>query len=215
VYKVTKLLSAADASSGRREGRREERREGRREALARAGACACIETRRAGRLGLGGSFEAWFDGPEAAAAYATDDTLHGMLWSGGVPDVLPVTEPHVVLGPSELEPVSDGLKGIFVFRRKAGMPIPAFQSHWLHTHGPIAARTPCTTRYVQCHVLPSCYEDGSPPYDGITELYWATLDDARVAMSSDSMTVEQSADAQNFVDGDSVKLVIVSSDRLI
>ena len=121
----------------------------------------------------------------------------------------------MVLGDAAAEPVSEGLKGIFVFRRKAGMDVDAFQRHWLGTHGPIAAQTPHTSRYVQCHVLPAHYEQAAPSYDGITELYWDTLEHAARAMASDSMTIDQATDAQNFVDGPSIKLAIVSSDRLI
>lgn len=217
MFKVTKLVGPDTRLVGTPQSRCA--------GLVEAGACAYVETRLAGSLGLGdlenapyhGSLEAWFDDFETATAFV-DGLDHSDLWEAETPEpsALLVTQPHVVLGDPGAEPVSDGLKGIFVFRRRPGMPIADFQTRWLDGHGPIAARTPKTSRYVQCHVAPSQYAgDAEPSFDGITELYWDTLEDAGFAMASDSMTVEQSADAPHFVDGGSVKLAIVGSQRLL
>jgi uncharacterized protein (TIGR02118 family) len=215
MYKVTRLIESGVSLPDDRDYRAR--------AMNSVGANACIETFRAGTLDLGeledapygGSAETWFDDEKNARSFAANRMLLETLW-GDDKSAAPllVTRVQVVLGDPASEPVTDGLKGIFVFRRKPGMTVAEFQSHWLHTHGPIAAQTPRTSRYVQCHVLPSHYTDGTPPYDGITELYWDTLEDARLAMTSDSMAVDQSTDSQNFVDPTSVKLAIVRCERL-
>jgi uncharacterized protein (TIGR02118 family) len=216
MYKVTQLIGSSDQRLGSRDERA---------AVVSAidGIVAYAETQRSDGLGLeledvpySGSLEFWFEELNACLAFADHQSVQQALWRSD-PGLEPplITTAHVVLGSPEQEPVTEGLKGIFVFRRRADLSIPEFQTHWLETHGPIAARTPHTSRYVQCHVLPSCYAQSTPTYDGITELYWDTLDDAGRAMASDSMTVEQSADAQNFVADGSVGMFIVASNRLV
>ena len=216
MFKVTQLINSADQRLGTSAARAEA-------VSAIDGIVAYAETERSDGLGLeledvpySGSLEFWFDDAHTSLAFAEQQRLQQTLWrSDPVLDPPLITTAHVVLGSPEQEPVTEGLKGIFVFRRRADLGIPEFQTHWLETHGPIAARTPHTSRYVQCHVLPSCYEQSTPTYDGITELYWDTLADAGLAMASDSMTIEQSADAQNFVAEGSVGMFIVSSRRLV
>jgi len=216
LYKVTQLITCADQRLGTSTQRAEA-------VSAIDGMLAYVETQRSDGLKLEiedvpycGSLEFWFDDLGASLAFAEQRTLQHTLWRSD-PGLDPplITTTHVVLGNPAQEPVTEGLKGIFVFRRRADLTIPEFQTHWLETHGPIAARTPHTSRYVQCHVLPSCYAERTPPYDGITELYWDTLEDAGLAMASDSMAIEQSTDAQNFVAAGSVGMLIVSSNRLI
>lgn len=216
MYKATQLITSPDQCLGTVTQRADT-------ANAIAGIVAYVETQRSDGLGLEledipycGSLEFWFDEPHAALAFAEDQRLQHALWrSDPALDPPLITTAHVVLGSPLQEPLTEGLKGIFVFRRRADLAIAEFQTHWLETHGPIAARTPHTSRYVQCHVLPSCYAQSTPRYDGITELYWDTLRDARLAMTSDSMAIEQSADAQNFVADGSVGMFIVTSNRLV
>lgn len=107
------------------------------------------------------------------------------------------------------------VKGVFPFRRKPGMSLDAFQHHWWHTHGPIAAGTPEALNYYQCHPFLSDYEAGAPPYDGVTELYWADMDRARAAMSSSHMTVNQANDAKNFADGESIALFFATEEIIV
>jgi uncharacterized protein (TIGR02118 family) len=102
----------------------------------------------------------------------------------------------------------EAVKGIFLFRRRSDLAVPAFQRYWLETHGPIAGRTPDIQRYVQCHVLPDCYDRETPVYDGVTELYWPDHETTVRSMASPSMTEEQAGDAPNFVAPGSVELVL-------
>ena len=101
------------------------------------------------------------------------------------------------------------IKGKFLFRRKAGMTVTAFQAYWRLRHGPIVLRTPEILRYVQSHMPPSAYADGEPVYDGITEIHWPDHAATVRSMGSPEMTVEQSTDARNFAEPGSVTLVLM------
>lgn len=102
----------------------------------------------------------------------------------------------------------EAVKGIFLFRRRPDLAVADFQRYWLDTHGPIAGRTPDIQRYVQCHVLPECYDGETPAYDGVTELYWPDHETTVRSMASPSMTEEQAGDAPNFVAAGSVELML-------
>ena len=107
------------------------------------------------------------------------------------------------------------IKGVYPFRRKPGMPVSDFQRHWWHNHGPIAALTEEALCYVQTHVLAECYDEGSPRYDGITELHFRNRDAAVRATVSRQMREDQGGDAPNFVDMDSIELFLVEEEVVI
>jgi uncharacterized protein (TIGR02118 family) len=108
-----------------------------------------------------------------------------------------------------------GIKGVFPFRRKAGMPVPDFQRHWWQNHGPIAALTESALCYIQVHPPEESYNDGAPHYDGITELHWPDADAANQAMVSRQMSEDQGGDAPNFVDLDSIELFLVNEEIVV
>ena len=101
---------------------------------------------------------------------------------------------------------SDRVKGVYPFLRRAGMPVKDFQSHWWHTHGPIAALTESALAYYQTHPIKSAYEFNPPDFDGVTEIYWPDMERAEAAVVSRQMTEDQAGDAKTFVDLDSVTL---------
>ena len=151
MYKVTQLI----ASSDQRLGSRNERAD---VVSAIDGIVAYTETQRSDGLGLeledvpyGGSLEFWFEELNACLAFADHQSVQQALWRSD-PGLEPplITTAHVVLGSPEQEPVTEGLKGVFVFRRRADLGIPEFQTHWLETHGPIAA--PHTAHQPLCPV---------------------------------------------------------------
>lgn len=113
------------------------------------------------------------------------------------------------------------IKGVFPFRRKAGLAVADFQRYWWLQHGPVAALTENAVYYLQCHPLAQTYanaqtdEDGSPPYDGITELHWPDAASARAAMSSRQMIEDQGADARNFVAPGSVLLFLAVEEVVV
>ena len=107
------------------------------------------------------------------------------------------------------------IKGVFPFRRRADLGVADFQRYWWLNHGPIAALTEQAVYYLQCHPLVETYERGRPPFDGITELHWPDVAAARAAMASRQMTEDQSNDARNFVDPDSVVLFLAAEEVVL
>ena len=121
------------------------------------------------------------------------------------PALLVESQEHNISG----EPWNDsGFKATFLFNRKPAMDLEAFHTYWLNHHGPIAAKTQDTERYIQSHIC-----EPERIYDGITELFWRDHDTALASMASQQMTVDQSNDAQNFVDGGSLVVFLSSETR--
>lgn len=141
----------------------------------------------------------------------TLDTVDGKLAAATSPVARLRTREHILV---DREVSADAVKGVFLFRRREDLPLAEFQRYWLDHHGPIASRTPDCQRYVQCHVLPDSYDDGSPAYDGVTEIYWPDHDATVRSMGSDSMTVEQAGDAPNFVAPGSVDLLLTREEQV-
>lgn len=160
-----------------------------------------------------GAVECWFADPASARQLTRDPgPLSETLANGAAIGAMLTTTEHVISGPG---PDPWGLKGVFLFRRRQGMTVADFQSYWLERHGPIVPKTPELERYVQCHVLPSCYDSGTPLYDGVTELHWRDIAAARRSMASEEMTVEQASDAPNFADGESLVVFLAKEERIL
>ena len=78
------------------------------------------------------------------------------------------------------------IKLVYAIARRAGMPPEAFRDHWLNVHGPkVSARAGAigALKYVQSHLLDHPANEGlraprdmRPPLDGITEIWWDSLD---------------------------------------
>ncbi|MDA0976961.1 MAG: EthD domain-containing protein [Proteobacteria bacterium] len=110
---------------------------------------------------------------------------------------------------------TDQVKGVYPFRRKQGMSVADFQDYWWHSHGPIAARTEEALSYIQVHPLPECYAGGDADYDGITEIAWPDMEAAMRGVTSRQMQEDQSTDAGNFVDRESVSLFFAKAEVII
>jgi uncharacterized protein (TIGR02118 family) len=162
---------------------------------------------------LSGVLELWFEC--IADAEAASELSPAMLFVNPVETafVLSGMERVVMRHPSFY--ATNGVKGIYAFRRKGSMPVKDFQHYWWHKHGPIAALTENATCYVQCHVAKETYHNGSPAYDGVTELYWPDVPTALVSLGSNQMTEDQSNDARNFVDLESIELMIAQQHMII
>ena len=162
-----------------------------------------------------GVAELWFARIEDALASTTQaQALSGLLADG-------VRVGPIVTGMARtvmrLPEHHDGglIKGVFPFRRRADLSVDDFQRYWWLNHGPIAALTEQAVFYLQCHPLKETYARGRPPYDGITELHWPDVAAARAAMASRQMTEDQSNDAKNFVDSDSVVLFLAAEEVVL
>ncbi|MCC7217702.1 MAG: EthD family reductase [Burkholderiales bacterium] len=96
------------------------------------------------------------------------------------------------------------VKMVICFKRKPGMDVAAFQSHWRTVHAGIIARLPGIRRYVQSHVLLASYRKSEPPFDAVAE---SSFDDTQ-AMKSLAASPEYAAvlaDEPNFIDRSSLQ----------
>jgi len=160
-----------------------------------------------------GSAELWFDeSPSALAACVIG--IERLLAEGvGVQSCLSGMERVVMRAADYI--TADRIKGVYPFRKKPGMTLEAFQHHWWHTHGPIAALTEEALSYVQIHARADSQETVSPVYDGITEIWWPDIEAAGRAIGSRQMREDQGSDAPNFVDMESISLFFAKEEIVI
>jgi uncharacterized protein (TIGR02118 family) len=64
-------------------------------------------------------------------------------------------------------------KVITLLKRKPGLSVEAFQSHWRERHAPLVAKLPGLMGYVQSHALLQGYTKGELLFDGISEEWFA------------------------------------------
>jgi hypothetical protein len=64
-------------------------------------------------------------------------------------------------------------------------------------------------------VLQSWSDGALPPFDAVTELFWPDVASARASMASRQMREDQGADARNFVDPESVLLVLAEEEVVL
>lgn len=125
------------------------------------------------------------------------------------------TQENVVLPGPAMAKDTPGVKALFFPKRKPGLSVADYQTYWHTKHGPIVPKTPGLRRYVQCHVLPETYQDGTPVYDGVAELWWPDFASLEKAAVSPEFRVEQLTDAQQFVDVDHLEGFLVEENRVI
>ena len=99
------------------------------------------------------------------------------------------------------------VKIVIFFKRKAGMPVEAFQQHWRTVHAGIITRLPGIRRYVQSHVLLTSYRTSEPAYDAVAE---STFDDTQAMKSlvGTAAYAEVLADEPNFIDRSTMQSII-------
>ena len=107
-------------------------------------------------------------------------------------------------------PVEPGAPKMVAFlKKRPDLSVEAFQAHWNSPHGKLGAAVPGTRRYVQCHPLPSSYQNGRMPlWDGVAEIWF----DSDEAMRTSAATPEYKvvmADDPNFLAGDT-KFIITT-----
>ncbi len=158
----------------------------------------------------GAVLDLWFNNP-ADAATAADADVSALLQDGAIVRGVFLGMQRVVMRMPHFKD-GEGIKGVYVFGRKAGMSLKDFNHHWWHTHGPIAALTENAGCYIQSHADGSLV---SPLGDGITELYWPDAETAAAAISSRQMTEDQAGDAPNFVENGSVSLFLANQSVVI
>ena len=86
------------------------------------------------------------------------------------------------------------VKLVYCLRRRADVSPEEFYDYWLNTHGPKvknAAQAMRARRYIQSHTcapevnaLFAASRGLPPPYDGITEVWWDSVEDIKAAMAA-------------------------------
>jgi uncharacterized protein (TIGR02118 family) len=86
------------------------------------------------------------------------------------------------------------VKFVYVVRRRPDVSPEAFRKYWLENHGPLVrkqSKALRAKRYVQSHTLDTPVNQVTqqargtlPPYDGITELWWDSINDVIAAAQS-------------------------------
>jgi uncharacterized protein (TIGR02118 family) len=105
------------------------------------------------------------------------------------------------------------IKLVYCVRRRADLDPEAFRKYWLEQHGPLVqqhAKALRARRYVQSHTLDSPMNEvvrqprGAPePYDGITEVWWDSLEDLLAAQQTpegQAANLALAQDESRFVD---------------
>src|SRR5580698_3944159 len=91
------------------------------------------------------------------------------------------------------------VKGVWQLKRKPGMSLDDFRKYWIEVHGPIVAKMPGLTRYVQSHLIDEAYLYAEPRHDGVAQVWFQSVDAMRAAFASPA-GVAAVGDGEKFLD---------------
>ena len=90
------------------------------------------------------------------------------------------------------------IKIMLLLNRRSDLSVDEFRRHWHEVHRPLVEQLPGLRRLVLNDVLPG--PDGAPPpYDGIAEDWFDSLEDLQAAFAS-PQAQRVNADTVNFLD---------------
>jgi uncharacterized protein (TIGR02118 family) len=105
------------------------------------------------------------------------------------------------------------IKLVYVITRRADLPAEAFHEYWLNRHGPLVAKQAQALRlkkYVQSHLIEHPANEGLRgvrgmlgPVDGITEVWWDSLEELEIAYATPGGAASGSIlaeDEEKFID---------------
>jgi uncharacterized protein (TIGR02118 family) len=97
------------------------------------------------------------------------------------------------------------LKVSCLLTRRPDLSHEQFQTYWTETHTPMLAHpvegAPKVYRYVQLHTIAQTVPQlRTAAYDGVAEIWFATLDDAAAMFTSDHYNTVVAKDEENFLD---------------
>lgn len=93
----------------------------------------------------------------------------------------------------------DGIKNIEFIHLSQAIEHPGAHRYWREVHGPIAARIPTMSRYVQSHTRMGAYDRPDPPiFDGVAITWWDDVDAMRASAASDEYVATRD-DEPNFL----------------
>jgi uncharacterized protein (TIGR02118 family) len=91
------------------------------------------------------------------------------------------------------------LKIVTLMKRRGELSVEDFQKHLRNTHGPIAAKGPALSRYVQSSALPQGYAKGELLFDAIGEMWFDSAAAYGKYLSSEAFAAAR-ADERAFLD---------------
>ncbi|MFC4670850.1 EthD domain-containing protein [Seohaeicola nanhaiensis] len=100
------------------------------------------------------------------------------------------------------------------YKRKPGLTLEQFQTHWRDVHGPLIAGIPGVEkylkRYVQHHMVPSQGWPGVGPldYDGFSESWFPSLDARKELHAMPYFQNEMIEDERQFLDMDATRVLM-------
>lgn len=103
------------------------------------------------------------------------------------------------------------IKFVYCIRKRADLTNEEFRSFWKDRHGPFIrdlAKMLRAKKYIQSHTLDTPINQeiissrglDSPPYDGVTEIWWESMEDFLAAVG----TPEGQEAAQQYISGSDV-----------
>ena len=107
------------------------------------------------------------------------------------------------------------IKLVYCIRKRANLTDEEFHTYWREKHGAFIrslAKTIRAKKYIQCHTMNSPINeelvrsrglDTTPPYNGITEIWWESMEEFLAGVNSpEGIEAAQRyiADEANFVD---------------
>jgi uncharacterized protein (TIGR02118 family) len=104
-------------------------------------------------------------------------------------------------------------KVLIMFRKRSDLGMEEFRRYWKETHGPLAAKMPGLRKYVQDHVIADPSQ-ADRPYDAVAELWYESADAYQASMASPEGQVTL-ADAANFADMDSVRILLADEVTIV
>jgi uncharacterized protein (TIGR02118 family) len=78
----------------------------------------------------------------------------------------------------------DLIKGAFLIRRHPGLTVAEFRKYWFEVHSPQVLKVPGMRGYVVCPTVDSAYKWAEPRWDGISHVYWDSLESMGQAFAS-------------------------------
>lgn len=164
---------------------------------------------RRGEPAYDGIAELWFQDKEALRSIATTDEFAAAKADEPKfidPDSLIelVVDEHVIKdGPAP----AGGIKSIEFVNLRPDLTVTEAQRYWREVHGPIAARIPTMSRYVQSHVRVRAFDRPTPPaFAGTAVTWWADIDAMRASAVSEEYRLTRE-DEPNFI-GDELQVIL-------
>lgn len=110
--------------------------------------------------------------------------------------VVDTTAYEIVAGPAP----SDGVKVTTLLKRCPGLSLAEFRRRTLDWYAPMVGELPGVRRHLLCHTRDGAYVFGEAGFDGVEQLWFDDLEQARAALTSQQYTEKLRAAADEIID---------------